>query len=156
MTQSEAGGVPWRIFLIQLLLVAGLAVFLKFYLPHREREAVERARADREQKIGALFHDAVAEDAKHEISVPLNGAIVKRHPSRLRTTFSPRQAEVLLGAPDNVTADFAGGQHLTWIGTTHKLEASFNAGHLYCLTMEDRSTGHGEMVYESVWTWHPY
>ena len=80
---------------------------------------------------------------------PLDGAIVKRHPQRLRSTFSPQEAESTLGVPDATTTDFGGGQHLTWLGTTHKLEASFNAGRLYCLALEDRATGHGVLVYDS-------
>ena len=156
MPTTDLGGVPWRVFVIQLLIVTGLVVFLKLYLPHRARELVNRAAATREQRINALFQDSVVEDLTQEIPVPLNGAVVKRHPQRLRSTFSPAQAESILGVPDTTTADFRGGQHLTWVGTAHKLEASFEAGHLYCLTREDRATGHGVMVYGSIWSWHPY
>ena len=124
--------------------------------PPRARIGRRRAAATREQKINALFQDSVVEDSTHEISVPLEGAIVKRHPQRLRTMFSPQEAESTLGVPDTTTTDFRGGQHLTWMGTTHKLEASFNAGRLYCLTLEDRATGHGVLVYESPESWHPY
>ena len=45
--------------------------------------------------------------------------------------------------------DFRGGQHLTWIGTRHKLAASFNKGRLYALTFTDLTTGHGMQVFES-------
>jgi len=130
--------------------------FYKLYLPHRARDLAGGTAATREQKINALFQGSVVEDSTHEISVPLEGTIVKRHPERLRTTFSPQEAESRLGVPYATTIDFSGGQHLTWLGSAHKLTASFNAGRLYCLTLEDRATGHGVMVYESPESWHPY
>lgn len=156
MPTSSFGRASWRVILIQLLILLGFIVLYKLYLPHRARELAGHAVAIREQKINALFEDSVVEDSTHEISVPLEGAIVKRHPQRLRTVFSPQEAESTLGAPDATTIDFRGGQHLTWLGTAHKLEASFNAGRLYCLTLEDRATGHGVLVYESPESWHPY
>jgi len=156
MRASNSGRAPWRVIAIQVLILLGLVAFIKFYLPHRTRELARYAIIAREQSINALFQDAVVEDSTREISVPLDGAIVKRHPQRLRTTFSPQQAESTLGVPDTSTTDFSGGQHLTWIGTAHKLGAAFSAGRLYCLTFEDRATGHGVLVYESPEAWHPY
>jgi hypothetical protein len=141
---------------IQILLLSGLVVFYKLYLPHHARDLANRTADTRERKINALFQDSVEEDSTHEISVPLDGVIVRRHPQRLRTTFSPGDAETALGVPDTTTMDFRGGQHLAWLGTAHKLEASFNAGRLYCLKLEDRATGHGVMVFESPSSWHPY
>lgn len=152
----DRGGVPWRVILIQLVILAGLLTFFRFYLPHRERVQATQAVADREQKIEDFFKQAVVTDATHEIAVPLNGAVVKRHPQRLRTTLHVDEVEARLGAPDQSTTDFRGGEHLTWIGSTHKLEAAFNAGLLYCLSYEDRKTGQGVMVFESIWSWHPY
>jgi hypothetical protein len=156
MPSLSLNRVPRRVILIQLLVVLGLVAYYQLYLPHRARVLARRAGATREEKITALFQDAVVQDSKHEISVPLEGAIVKRHPQRLRIVFSPREAENELGVPDAVTNDFRGGYHLTWLGTTHKLEASFNAGRLYGLSLEDRTTGHGVLVYESLSLWHPY
>ncbi|MGD1105126.1 MAG: hypothetical protein ABSA59_24040 [Terriglobia bacterium] len=156
MPISSFGRAPRRVIVIQLLVLVGLIAFYRLYLPHRARDLAGRAAATREQKINALFQDSVVEDSTREISVPLEGVIVKRHPQRLRTTFSPQEAESTLGVPDATTTDFRGGQHLTWLGTAHKLAASFDAGRLYCLTLEDRATGHGVMVYESIWSWHPY
>jgi len=156
MPSSTFGRAPWRVIVIQLLILLGLVAIYKVYLPYRARNLAGRAAAIREQKINDLFQDSVVEDSKHEISVPLQGVIVKRHPQSLRTTFSPQEAESMLGIPDATAIDFRGGQHLTWLGTSHKLEASFNAGRLYCLTLEDRATGHGVLVYESIWSWHPY
>lgn len=156
MATSSFGRAPWRVIVIQLLILSGLVAFWKLYLPYHARDLAGRATATREEKITALFQDLVVEDPKHEISVPLEGAIVKRHPQRLRTVFSAEDAQATLGVPDSTTTDIRGGYHLTWVGTSHKLEASFNAGHLYCLSLEDRTTGHGVMVYESLMLWHPY
>jgi hypothetical protein len=144
------------VIVAQLLIVVGVIAYYELYLPHRAHDLTRSAEASREQKIKAMFQEWVVEDSSQEISVPLDGTTVKRHPQRLRTTFSPREAEAALGAPDTATTDFRGGQHLIWIGTAHKLEASFNAGRLYCLSLEDRATGHGALVYESFGLFHPY
>jgi hypothetical protein len=140
----------------QILILTGIVAFYKLYLPLYTRDLAERAAAARERKINAFFQDAVVEDSAQEISVPLEGVIVKRHPQRLRAIFSPHEVESTLGAPNTTTTDFGGGQHLTWLGTAHKLTASFHLGRLYSLTLEDRATGHGAMVYESPQWWHPY
>ncbi|MGO8786409.1 MAG: hypothetical protein ACLQVL_03365 [Terriglobia bacterium] len=156
MVLSSLGRAPWRVIAIQLLIVLGLVALYKIYLPRHARELAKREVAARELKINTIFRDSVEEDSTREISVPLDGAIVKRHPQRLRTTFSPQEAETTLGVPDVARTDFRGGQHLTWWGTTHKLEVSFDAGRLYCLNLEDRATGHGVLVYRSPELWHPY
>ena len=156
MSSSRFGRAPYRFVAIQILLLGGLAAFEKFGLPYLIRESASHAAAVREQKISTLFQDSVVEDVKREVSVPLGGTIVKRHPQRLRTTFSPQEAESTLGVPDATMIDFRGGQHLTWLGADHELSASFNAGRLYCLTWEDRATRHGVMVFESPRAWHPY
>jgi hypothetical protein len=64
--------------------------------------------------------------------------------------------EQALGLPGMVTVDFRGGQHLTWTGTQHQLEACFSNGRLYCLRLEDLRTKHGMTVFESSWSWHPF
>ena len=156
MPSSRFGRAPYRFMIIQLLLLGGLAAFEKFGIPRLRHQSDSQAAAAREQKTNALFQDSVEEDARREISVPLGGKIVKRHPQRLRATFSPQEAEATLGVPTTSTTDFRGGQHLTWLGTDHQLTASFNAGRLYCLAREDRATRHGVMVFESPWAWHPY
>jgi hypothetical protein len=156
MRLSSFGRAPWRVIAIQVLIFAGLVAFYELYIPYRARDLAEHAAAAREQKINALFQDSVVEDSKQEIFVPLGGVVVKRHPQRLRATFSPQEAESTLGVPAITTTDFGGGQHLTWLGTAHKLTASFHVGRLYCLTLEDRGTGHGVMVYESPQSWRPY
>jgi hypothetical protein len=153
---SDSGRVRWRIILIQLTIMAGLVAFYKLYLPHGERMEAARQAAQRERKIEAFFQKVVVEDTAHEIDVPGEGARGKRHPQRLRATLPLAEVEAALGAPDVASTDFRSGQHLTWIGTAHKLEASFNLGRLYCLGHEDRKTGQGVMVFESIWSWHPY
>ena len=156
MKDSDFGGAPWRIIIIQVLILSGLLIFFKFYLPNHERNLAAQADAAREQKITALFHDSVTEDAVNEIAVVFDGAIVKRHPKRLRTTFSPEEVQTILGVPNTSMVDFRGGQHLTWIGTAHKVEAAFDKGHLFCLTMEDLKTHRGELVYDSNDLYRPY
>jgi hypothetical protein len=156
MTTSDFGGASWRLIVIQVLVLSALLIFFKFYLPHRERNLAATAVATREQKINSFFQDSVMEDSAREFSVPLDGVIVKRHPQKLRTTYSPDEVESTLGIPNTSMVDFRGGQHLTWIGTSHKLEAAFTAGRLYCLTMEDLATRHGAQVYDSDDQWRPY
>ena len=156
MSNSEFGGAPWRLILIQVLILAGILIFFRLYLPHHERALAAQAAAAREQKIEAFFHDSVIEDTGSEVAVPLDGAIVKRHPKRLRASMRPEEAESLLGVPNTSMVDFRGGQHLIWNGTVHKVEAAFNGGHLYCLTLQDESTRHAEMVCESNDLWRLY
>jgi hypothetical protein len=156
MRTSGFGGAAWRVIVIQVVILVGLAVFFKLYLPHRQHNLTIEAAVAREREINTVFQDAVVEDSSHEVSVPLDGTLVKRHPQTLRTVFSPQDVESTLGVPDSTMTDFRGGQHLTWVGTAHKLEAAFDAGRLFCLTFEDRASGHGVMVYESPQSWHPY
>ncbi len=102
MPSSRFGRAPWRVIVIQLLILLGLVAYYQIYLPHQRAQLAGSAAATREQKINAIFQDAVVEDSTHEISVPLEGAIVKRHPQRLRITFSPQEAEAELGVPDAI------------------------------------------------------
>ena len=155
MPVSDAGRAAWRIFGIQVVILLGLLTAYKLYLPRHTRELTARAAAARETSIDALYQSSV-EDSASEISVPVDGMTVKRHPQRLRTTFSPHDAESKLGIPDKNISDFRGGQHLTWVGTAHTLQAAFDAGRLYYLSLEDRATGHGARVYASFDLWGPY
>jgi hypothetical protein len=61
-----------------------------------------------------------------------------------------------LGLPGRRTVDFRGGLHMTWTGTAHSLEASFDRSRLYCLRRGDLRTGHGTFVFESSVAWHPF
>jgi hypothetical protein len=153
---SARGAVPWRVIVVQLVVVAGIITFFSLYLPHRTRVQAQRAVVDREQKINDFFRNTVKDDLDHEVSVPVDGEIVKRHPQVLTANLSPQDVESQLGAPGVSTTDFRGGEHLTWIGTANKLVASFDDGRLYCLTLENRATGHGVMVYQAPDAWHPY
>ncbi len=153
---SSGGGAPWRVIGVQLVFIVGLIVFFTLYLPHRARVLAQRAVINREQKINDFFHKSVVVDSTLQISVPIDGEVVTRHPQKLIGSLSPQGVESQLGAPTISTTDFRGGEHLTWMGTTHKLVASFTNGSLYCLTLEDRTTGHGVMVYQSPDSWHPY
>jgi hypothetical protein len=156
MMVSNFGRAPWRFIVIQFLVLTGLLAFIKFYLPHHARELAARDAATRELKINSFFQDSVVENSTREVSVPFDGAIVKRHPKRLRITFSAQDAESVLGVPNTNTTDFRGGQHLTWTGTSHKLEAAFDSGRLYCLIWRDLGTHHGELAYHSEDQWSLY
>lgn len=157
MTKLTFGRVHWRFIAIQAAILLVLVGFFKFYLPRETRRAEKRNTAVREQKILAFFQDSVEKDSTRELNkAPTEGAESPLYPERLRTTFSPQDAESALGVPNTMTTDFRGGEHLTWIGTAHRLEAAFNAGRLYCLTLQDRATGHGVLVYESYDQFHPF
>jgi hypothetical protein len=156
MTHSDSGNAPWRIILVQILLLGAVLIFLKVYLPHHQRQLEAERLVQREQKITSFFQNSVVEDSNREISVSLDGMIVKRHPQHLRTVYSPDDVETDLGAPQTSMTDFQGGQHLTWVGTGHRLEAAFTTGRLYCITWADLTTHRGVLVYESEDLWHPY
>src|ERR1019366_7988789 len=96
MPISDAGRAAWRIFGIQVVILLGLITAYKWYLPRHTREVAARAAASREKNIDALYLSSV-EDSANEISVPLDGVIVKRHPQRLRTTLTTQEAESTLG-----------------------------------------------------------
>ncbi len=153
MIYTDSGGISKRVIVIQLVIIAGLAAFLKLYLPRMEKA---RATADldrRESRIENFFKEMVVEDSGRMVEAPGGG---ETHPQRLRSTPSVREVEQALGGPDTSTTDFAGGLHLTWIGTRQTLEASFNHGRLYCLTLKNRRTGHGVNVFESSANWQPF
>ncbi|HTS69641.1 MAG TPA: hypothetical protein VMO17_11705, partial [Terriglobia bacterium] len=128
MTKLTFGRVPWRFIVIQAAILLVLVGFFKFYLPREARRAEKQNTAVREQKILAFFQDSVEKDSTRELKPPTVGAESPLYPERLRTTFSPQDAESALGVPNTMTTDFRGGEHLTWIGTAHQLEAAFNAG----------------------------
>ena len=92
---------------------------------------------------------------KRQIDVPLNGAIVKRHPQRLHRAVSSEEVEANLGAPDATATGFNGDQPLTWVGATHKLDAFFTSGRLYALSLENRASGHSVTVNEPMDLWGP-
>lgn len=153
MAFSDSGRVSKRMIAVQLIVLAGLVAFLKFYLPRMEKAKAAAQLQERESRIVSVFNSMVAEDSSRTVDAP---GIGQTHPQSLRSTPSMEDVERVLGGPDTSTTDFAGGLHLTWIGTKHNLEASFNRGQLYCLTFTDRKTGHGASVFESSAQWRPF
>ena len=77
-------------------------------------------------------------------------------PQQLRIFPPVDEVQQALGAPSASMTDFRGGQHLTWIGTRHSLEVSFDKGHLYALTLTDLESGHGATIYESPTFWRKF
>ncbi len=154
MRRCDSGGVPIRAIAIQLALLAGIVAFYKLYLPHREKVLAAAAAAEREQRIHKLLPSLVVEDSTHEVPAPEGAG--RTHPQKLASTPTVDEVERALGAPDERSTDFRGGLHLVWLGTEHELEASFDQGRLYCLRVEDRRTGHGALIFESSWGWHPF
>ena len=130
MALSDAGGIPKRVIVIQLVIITGLVIFAKVYLPRMEKQKAAAQLEARETRIEDFFKSIVAENSGAEAST-----------ESLRSTPSVEEVEQAVGAPDTSTTDFAGGLHLTWIGTRHSLEGSFNHGRLYFLTLTNRRTG---------------
>ena len=154
MHRSGIGQAHWRVILIQIAILAGLALFYLLYLNYRQRGST--ATAEREEKIEAFFESTVTEDRFSKPEASATGGSAPAMPQKLLSAPSVDDVRQSLGLPDEQRADAQGGLHLAWIGTKHKLEASFEAGRLYCLRREDRATGHGVMVYESSAHWRQY
>jgi hypothetical protein len=131
-----------RAILIQALFIVGVIVLYKFGMPGIERARARAAAEDREQAITAFFESVTVETGGPASSAQGGGE--KAVPRRLRLTPKVQEVEQELGAPGQTMVGYGGAQHLTWIGTRHKLRASFNKGQLYALTLTDLKTGHGE------------
>jgi hypothetical protein len=153
LTTSDSGGISKRVIAIQLVVVAGLVVFLKIYLPRMEKARAVADLEKRESRIEDFFKEMVVDDSSRTVETPDSG---QTHPQSLRSTPSVEEVELALGGPDTSATDFAGGLHLTWIGTRHSVEGSFNHGRLYCLTLKNSNTGHGENVFESSANWQAF
>lgn len=140
-----------KIILIQAAVVAGLVVYFKVALPRIEKARAEGRAAAREVAIKNFFESVTMEMPGE------SGTATGTGPARrLRRVPDVEEVQQALGAPDQSMPDFAGAQHLTWIGTEHKLVASFNKGQLYALTISDLATEHGERVYESSAQWQKF
>ena len=150
------GSVRTRVILVQAAIVVGVIAWYKFFLPgiQKERAAAEAAR--REQKIEALVQSMLIEAAGRENDAPATPGSTRHRPQRLRFMPPVDEVEQELGAPDTSMTDFRGGQHLTWVGTRHSLELSFDKGRLYALTLTDRQSGHGMQVFESAVQWRAF
>ena len=154
MKPSDRGAVPKRLMAIQFAILASLVTFYFLYLPYRTKSQAENAAQERELRINALFESLVTEDTHSQVEAAGTGG--KVHPQRLNRTPAVDEFVQELGLPDRRTADFRGGLHITWTGTTHSLEASFDHGSLYCLRLENLRTGHGALVFESSAAWRPF
>ncbi|HEX5413520.1 MAG TPA: hypothetical protein VFZ27_16830 [Terriglobia bacterium] len=156
MILSDSGKIPTRVIVMQLVLLAvvvGVIAFVKVYEPRSEKAHEAARAAERDSRIQDFFNSMVAEDYGRTVEAPGVGTT---HPKSLKSTPHVAKLQQTLGAADTSTTDFAGGLHLTWIGTGHTLEGSFHQGQLYCLSLKDNSTGHGQSVYVSSAQWQPF
>jgi hypothetical protein len=144
-----------RALVIQVGIVAVMIAFYKFGVPRIEAARARAAAAERELNINAFFQSVAVEAGGSEAQAP-EGGEKGSHPKRLQRTPDVREVEQQLGAPDESMTGYGGAEHLTWIGTRHKLQGSFNKGQLYALTIFDLQTGHGEAVFESSAQWRAF
>ena len=150
------GSVRTRVIIIQVGIVIGVMIWYKLFLPEIQKARAAAEAAKREQRIESIVQSIVAEAAGRENDAPATQGETRGRPQRLRITPPVEEVQQQLGAPDTNMTDFRGGQHLTWIGTRHKLEASFDKGRLYALTLTDLQTGHGMQVFESSAQWRAF
>jgi len=143
-----------KVILIQVAIGAGLIVYFKIALPKIEKAHLAARIAAREQAIGSFFQSSTMEVASED-AAPGRGASAGGA-RRLRVMPGVHEVQRQLGAPDQSMTDFAGAQHLTWIGRERKLLASFNKGRLYALTVSDLAGEHGERVFESSAQWQRF
>jgi hypothetical protein len=136
-----------RIIFTQVAIVALLLGFYKLAVPRIQKAREASAAEEREQRMMAFVESAVVEVGSSNES---------KRPERLRSTPEVHDVELELGAPQESMNDALGGQHLTWIGTRHKLMASFDKGKLYALTVTDMKTTHGRQIFESSAQWRPF
>ncbi len=144
-----------RAILIQVAIVVGLIIFYKLALPKIQQAREASAAAQREEKIMGFVH-SLAVEVGGTANPSDSGGETDGIPERLRATPQVGDVEQELGAPQQYMNDFMGGQHLTWIGTRHKLVASFTKGQLYALTLTNLKTGHGMQVFESSAQWRAF
>lgn len=153
MRFEASGSTWWRVLVIQLAIIAALAAVLKFYLPGMEKRREAAVVREREDRIQAFARTMIVEDPTRDIP---SGPNAGKHPQKLLRQDSVDEVQGALGAPTTVSRDFRGGDHLTWTGTDHQIEAAFDRGILYYVRYEDLHTGHGVMVYESSAPWQTF
>jgi len=154
LMSSSGRGAAWtKAFLVQLVIVLGVLLWAKLYVPRMERARAAAQTAERERRIEAFAQFMIVDDASREVQAASGQGARSRHPQELRRAASPEEVQQALGAPTTEFTDFSGGQHLTWRGASHQLEAAFDKGRLYSLRFEDLRSGHGVMVYESSRLW---
>ena len=145
-----------KILLPQLAILLGLILYFKVALPRLEESQAEARVVARESAIESLLQTVTVEAANEKANTPAAVTAHSARPRRLRVTPEVEEIQRLLGSPGQNMTDFAGAQHLTWIGTNHKLVASFNKGRLYALTISDLAEEHGEKIYESSAQWQKF
>ena len=156
MSLSESRGTWTKVIVVQLLIAAALVGLYKLYLPRMEREEAAARAAERERKLQAFVHLMIVEDPSRQANaVGADGEKIA-HPQKLLEEDSLSEVQQALGAPDTVFTDFRGGEHFTWKGTRHDLEAAFNKGVLYNLSYENRQSGHGVSVFASSEYWQSF
>jgi hypothetical protein len=157
MAWFNSGSTRNRAIVIQLAIVAGLVGFYKLGLPKIQQAEQASDAASREQRILGFVHSAAVEVGSARTPAGTNeDAASGERPEHLRVTPLVGDVEQELGAPQQSMNDFMGGQHLTWIGTEHKLVASFSKGQLYALTITNLKTRHGMQVFESSARWRTF
>jgi len=152
----RSGSTVARAILIQVVIAAGLIAWFKSGLPRLRRAQAAEEASKRENKIDGVIQSIVVVDSSQESRAAKAGTEVDSHPQRLLRTPSVDEIKQALGPADGFSGDYRGGVHLSWTGTTHKLEASFNQARLYCLRIEDLRTGHGTLIFESSSEWRPF
>jgi len=152
-TSTDSGAAWTRAILIQLAILAALAAVLKFYLPGIEKRREAAAVRDREARIQAFARTMIVDDSTRDMP---SGQNAGKHPQKLLRKDSVDEVQSALGAPTSESRDFRGGDHLTWVGTDHRLEAAFDRGILYNLMYEDIHSGHGVTVYQSTAEWQEF
>ncbi len=149
---SDSGGTRTTIILVQVAIVVGVIIWFKVGLPRIEKSRATTAAAERSKRLEDFIQTILVDDTSRRAP---DGAS-REYPHKLRDTPSLDEVESTLGAPKSRSTDFAGGEHLTWTGGLREVQASFNKGRLYSLRLEDRTTGHGEMVFESGVHWSSF
>lgn len=153
MTRApDSGSTRTTLILVQAAIVLGVIVWLKVGLPRLEKSRAATAAVERSKRLEDFVQTMVVDDTRR--MAPEGSS--RKYSQKLRGTPSIDEVEHTLGAPKTRSTDFAGGEHLTWIGLHHEVQASFNKGRLYSVRIEDRTTGHGEMVFESGLYWSPF
>ena len=140
--------------LIQVVFIAAVIVMYWFGVPAIRKARARAAAEDREQALTAFFQSVTIEvgGSGNQAAGEAQGGVAKR----LRETPEVEEVEQQLGAPGQTMVGYGGAQHLTWMGTRHKLQASFHKGQLYALTLTDLKTGHGEQVYKTSAYWRAF
>jgi hypothetical protein len=156
MARWGFGSVRTRAIVIQVAVVAAVILWLKLVLPQIQKDRAAAQLARREQSIESFLQSTVVESGGEEIEVSTVEGVRRVRPQTLRITPPVGDVQQALGAPDESMTDFRGGQHLIWLGTQRKLEASFDKGRLYAVTLTDLQTGHGMTVYESRAQYRPF